>query len=314
MTSGPAPQVSVVVPALDAAATLPEQLERLARQSGAPPFEVVVADNGSRDGTPEVAAAWSDRLTLRVVDASQRRGAAHARNVGALAARAERLLFCDADDHVSLTWVATMAACTTPGTLVAGPVMRVSGTTPLDTPPGPGAPVENSSTTHRYMGFLPCVLSGSVGITRTDFLRVRGFDSSYGRGCEDMDFSWRAQLAGLVPRVAEGSVLYYRQRDAAGASFAAERGYNRAAVLLWVRFRDEPGITGMSLGWSLRSLLRALLSVRPTTLREPARRRDWARRVGADVGSVEGHLRYRLLGSPPDRELLAVDPERPTSA
>ena len=296
--------MSVVVPAKDAARTLPEQLGALATQEGAPPFEVVVADNGSRDETVAVARSWSDRLELRVVDASAVPGAAAARNSGALAARAERLLFCDADDRVGPTWVGVMAAHLGPGTLVAGPVRRVADPAVLGRPPGPDAPLENSTVDVPYMGFLPCVLSGSVGVRRSDFLAVGGFDTSYGRGCEDMDFSWRAQLAGLRPVVAHGCVLSYRQRTGAASSFGAERGYNVNAVLLWLRFRDHPGVRGMSLGWSLRSLARTLGGTRPRTLADPVRRLAWARRVGADLGSVEGHVRYRVLGSPPPRRLL----------
>ena len=48
-------RVSVVVPARDAAATLPRTLACLEAQQGAPEFEVVVVDDGSGDGTAEIA-------------------------------------------------------------------------------------------------------------------------------------------------------------------------------------------------------------------------------------------------------------------
>jgi glycosyltransferase involved in cell wall biosynthesis len=46
---------SVVVPARDAAATLRRTLACLAAQRDAPEFEVIVVDDGSRDGTAAVA-------------------------------------------------------------------------------------------------------------------------------------------------------------------------------------------------------------------------------------------------------------------
>lgn len=107
--------IAVIIPALTAAETLPHQLEALANQEGADPFEVLVCDNGSTDGTPDLVPTWADRLNLRLVDASAVKGAAHARNCGALATTAEKLLFCDADDYVSPNWVRRMTETLAPG-------------------------------------------------------------------------------------------------------------------------------------------------------------------------------------------------------
>ncbi|HEV2752263.1 MAG TPA: glycosyltransferase, partial [Solirubrobacteraceae bacterium] len=49
------PAVSVIVPARDAAATLPATLAALGAQAGAPEHEVLVVDNGSRDATAALA-------------------------------------------------------------------------------------------------------------------------------------------------------------------------------------------------------------------------------------------------------------------
>jgi glycosyltransferase involved in cell wall biosynthesis len=47
------PAVSVVIPTHDRIDVLPEVLSALAAQREAPAFEVVVVDDGSRDGTAE---------------------------------------------------------------------------------------------------------------------------------------------------------------------------------------------------------------------------------------------------------------------
>ena len=61
------PRVSVVVPAFNAATTLPAQLEALALQQTSVPFEVIVVDNASTDDTAAVAASYTGRLPgLRV--------------------------------------------------------------------------------------------------------------------------------------------------------------------------------------------------------------------------------------------------------
>ena len=297
--------IAVIIPALNAAETLPHQLEALANQEGADPFEVLVCDNGSTDGTPGLVTIWADRLNIRLVDASDAKGAAHARNRGALAATAEMLLFCDADDYVSPNWVKRMSdTLAEDGVVVAGPVLWITDETPVGYIPVDGRNLSNCDEYVPYMGFLPCILAGSLGIRRSDFLAIGGFDNSYGAGCEDVDFSWRAQLHGLEVRVARESILYYRPRTGTGARFRQARGYTSASILLWQRFRDQPGITGKSLKWTLMALSKALARAPRQLFTSRESREQWAADVGSHLGSLEGHLRFRR--SVPARQLLKL--------
>ena len=107
----PDPAVSVVIPVLNGAATISQQLAALAGQTYRGPMEVLVADNGSTDATVEVVQALSGRLPgLRLVDASARVGTNHARNAGAAAAGGDLLAFCDADDVAAPGWLAGLVA------------------------------------------------------------------------------------------------------------------------------------------------------------------------------------------------------------
>ena len=85
--------LSVILPCFNASATIGHQLDALTAQRWDKRWEVIVADNGSTDASRTVAESYKDRLDLRVVDASDRKGASHARNVGASAARVPRLRF-----------------------------------------------------------------------------------------------------------------------------------------------------------------------------------------------------------------------------
>lgn len=297
------PLVSVVIPAFNAARTLPRQLAALAGQRDAPRFEVVLADNGSSDGTQSLVPDWVDELDIRLVDASSRRGASYARNVGGRAAFGEKILFCDADDVVSPLWVQLMSTALDRGrVLVSGPIVRVTKAQPVGwTPTDPTFGANLSS----YMGLMPCVLAGSMGIWKQDYISVGGYDNSYRGGCEDVDFSWRAQFDGMEAVVATGCYLYYRPRVSAWAVFKQERRYTSQGILLWVRFKDQPGISGPSLRWTIQAVIRGVFAARPVTLRHHDKRYAWAQRLGSDLGSLEGHIRYRVLRMVPDRQLLS---------
>lgn len=85
---------SVIIPAYNAASTLPECLESIYGQSCLERLvEVIVVDDASTDDTAEIALAYG----CRVINSPVRQGPASARNRGAAEACSERLLFVDAD-------------------------------------------------------------------------------------------------------------------------------------------------------------------------------------------------------------------------
>src|SRR4051794_1840994 len=105
------PVVSVIIPVLNGAMVIGDQLEALAQQTYEGSFEVIVADNGSTDGTRDVAALFAGKLAhLEVVDASARRGANHARNQAAAAARGRLLAFWAADARPDEQWLEPIGA------------------------------------------------------------------------------------------------------------------------------------------------------------------------------------------------------------
>src|SRR5215213_2921854 len=100
--------VSVVLPVRNERRHLGDQLSALAEQTYDGPWELVVVDNGSTDGSGDVARSFAPRVpALRVVSAP-RRGLNHARNAGVRAARGEVLAFCDADDVAAPGWLAAL--------------------------------------------------------------------------------------------------------------------------------------------------------------------------------------------------------------
>lgn len=87
------PRLSLILPTLNEAAFLPATLASLRglREEG---HELIVADGGSVDGTPELAAPLVDRVILAP------RGRAAQMNAGAAVASGEALLFLHADTRL----------------------------------------------------------------------------------------------------------------------------------------------------------------------------------------------------------------------
>ncbi|MEM7582209.1 MAG: trifunctional glycosyltransferase/class I SAM-dependent methyltransferase/polysaccharide deacetylase [Acidobacteriota bacterium] len=103
------PEVSVIIPAFNAAETLHEPLASLHAQTYGD-WEAIIVDDGSTDDTLRLAerfAADDPRFrTLRQDNA----GVSAARNAGLAAARGEWLLFLDADDTVAPEYLERMMA------------------------------------------------------------------------------------------------------------------------------------------------------------------------------------------------------------
>lgn len=279
--------VSVIIPAYNAEETIGAQLEALGRQDYEGPWELIIADNGCTDHTRDVVASFHERFPgLRVVDASERRGPAHARNAGAAAAEGDLLLFCDADDVVSLSWIQAMAQASTFADLLGG-VGALTRSPDADVVPVvPGAPPDPA-----LFPFLPWVGAANLGVRRQQFKAVAGFDETRLTG-EDVDLCWRMQLQGVPLRFVPDAYVSYRERDSLREAFTRTYGFGRAAHELYLAYRGC-GAPTPGLRWALRGGLR-LLGRAPMLLLGSERRRRWVTRAGGVVGRLSAVLRYTL--------------------
>ncbi|MDE3090793.1 MAG: glycosyltransferase [Chloroflexota bacterium] len=96
--------ISVVVPAYNAAATLPACIAAL-RQQTYVPDEIIVVDDGSTDESANVVKRHAAHLLQQ-----PHQGPAAARNLGAQSARGDWVLFTDADCEPTDNWVEQMLA------------------------------------------------------------------------------------------------------------------------------------------------------------------------------------------------------------
>jgi glycosyltransferase involved in cell wall biosynthesis len=172
--------LSVIIPFRNAAPHIHGQLEALASQACDHEWEVVAVDNGSSDNSREIVESFRDRLNLVILDVATKRGAGHARNVGARHASAERLIFIDADDAVAPGYLREMAAGFDHHDFVTSnfdhstlnPEWVRDAHGPLER--DPADPLGD------HFGVMPSA-GGSIGITRQIFEAFGGFPEDFRR-------------------------------------------------------------------------------------------------------------------------------------
>jgi glycosyltransferase involved in cell wall biosynthesis len=102
--------MSVVICCHNSARVIPPTLAHLAHQivSPATHWEIIIVDNGSTDGTADIAKTWAASAPVPVrVLSEPRLGLAYARAHGVEAARGEIITFVDDDNWLCRDWVQT---------------------------------------------------------------------------------------------------------------------------------------------------------------------------------------------------------------
>ena len=288
------PALSVIIACRDAERTLAAQLTALSTQLCDVPWDVIVCDNGSSDGTAEIAESFRTRLpSLRVIDASERAGAGHARNMGAVSTQAPMLAFCDADDEVGPGWVAAMAAGLRRHQFIAGSFDALTLNPPSVLR---SRPLQQAHELQRspFGPDLPHAGGGNLGVHRSVFLRVGGFDPDV--GClEDTDLCWRIQLSGVPLVFWPGAVLHVRLRSSLFDMWRQGRNYGAAAAMLSHRYPRRPQFSLVK-NTSPSAPAPASPSVRTrfgSSLRRLARVAEGQQSVGGFLWSLGWHVGHR---------------------
>ena len=255
-------KLSVIIPCFNAADTIALQLEALAKESWSQQWEVIIADNGSTDNTVSIAQSYREKLpNFRIVDALDGRGAAFARNAGALAATGEALAFCDADDEVCPGWVAAMGEALSKYDFVAGRLKYEKFNQPWQLS-ALRTPMQEGLIQHKAPPSLEYAPTCNLGIKRSLHLAIGGFDGSLYK-TQDTEYCWRVQQAGIKLHFIPEAVVEYRHRSQLGDIYRQARDYSQHSILLRQRYEDWSQLSKLKFIWGgWKQVLMHLLQIR----------------------------------------------------
>lgn len=198
---GVKPAVSVIVPVRNRKEMLAETVASLFAQDLSEPYEVIIVDNASDDGTAGyLRRLVSDsELPVRVVTLEQDQGPAFARNVGVVLATGDILAFTDSDCIPTSRWLLALLRSFQTGTgVVQGATMAV---------PWQRQPLFNHFIeTKREDGSYS---TSNVAYRREAVLAAGGFDPAC-RYWEDVDLGWRVKRLGWSSGFAHDALVYHQ--------------------------------------------------------------------------------------------------------
>ena len=314
------PRISVIVLTYNGRAWLEPCLSALAAQAGAPPFEIVLVDNASTDGSAGLVAARFP--SVRIVENERNLGFAGGNNAGARAARGETLAFLNNDTIASPDWLACLHAALAEApdrTLVTSRIVFLDRPDIIDSAGdgylraggafkhGHGAPTSGFMSAREVFG----ACGAAFAVRRELFERLGGFDEDFFMVYEDVDLSYRARLVGCRCWYAADAVVRHAGSGTLGVMSAAAV-FHGQRNLEWTWFKNTPpglllrtfpahvaySMAGVahyaakgSLGPALKGKLSALLGL-PRLL---AKRRAVQRERRIDSGSLEIHLERRWM-------------------
>jgi GT2 family glycosyltransferase len=280
LPSGNQPLVSVIIPNLNGAQHLQVCLASLRSQTYAP-VEVIVADNGSTDGS--LALVARDFPEVRVLALGENRGFTGACNAGMRAARGEAVILLNNDTEADAHWLEEVmlafrrhpdAGIVASKMLLfdrrdtfhtAGDFYRLNGI------PGNRGVWQRDEGQYDHEEYVFSANGGSAAYRRVMLDQVGLLDEEFFYSCEDLDLAWRAQLAGWRCIYAPRAIVYHKLSATGGGTIASFHDGRNSVYLLvkdypgdYLLVKDYPGDLWRA-NW--RSIVRAQVTITLGALR-----------------------------------------------
>lgn len=221
------PKVSVVVACYNGAPTLKACLDSLVILKY-PDYEVILVDDGSTDGTPQITSLYPRVRYVR----QPHRGLSIARNTGISSATGEVIAFTDADCRADEGWLYYLM-----GELVENQVAGVGGPNYLPSEDSavaaavlasPGGPA-HVMLTDRIAEHIP---GCNMAFYKWALDEAGGFDGVFHEAGDDVDICWRLQQRGYQLGFSPAAFVWHHRRSTISAYLKQQKGYGEAEALL----------------------------------------------------------------------------------
>ena len=210
-------KATVILPCYNSEETIGEQMEGLARQTWQPDWEFILADNGSTDRSVEIVRSYADRIpNMRILNVYSGEGPrdppSASYNKAFAAARSDIFITCESDDVAADGWLVNMVEAMQSADFVGSAIDDFALNDSDLIAPGEGMQTREAGFAN-FIGplKLPFAVGATIGISRKLWETVGDFDVTIGH-LWDIDYSWRAQLAGFELKFVPDALMNYRQR------------------------------------------------------------------------------------------------------
>lgn len=201
---------TVIIPAYNAENRIGACLEKILHQETDRAYEVIVVDDGSKDGTARTACGFPN---VRVVS-QVNQGPAAARNRGATEARGEILLFTDDDCTPQPDWLERMLAPFDDAPEIVG--TKGAYLTQQKSITARFVQIEYEDKYRRLAQFpyIDFIDTYSAAFRREPFIAAKGYSASFPVACaEDVDLSFRLSRAGHKMVFVPEAKVYHRHPE-----------------------------------------------------------------------------------------------------
>lgn len=257
MSQPATPLVSVIIPHWNAKDYLPTCLNALAAQSY-PHLEVIVVDNASVDGSQ--AYVRDHHPQMRLIELPQNRGFTGACNAGIEAANGDIIALLNNDTEADVHWVAAIVdafARHPEAGMIASKMLLFDKRDHLHTAGdlfAVNGRAINRGVWERDTGqydtedYVFSACGGSSAYRRQMLDEIGLLDDDFFFLLEDVDLSWRAQLAGWRALYTPHAVVYHHL-SASGGGVTASFYDGRNGIYLLVK--DIPRELWRKYGWQI---------------------------------------------------------------
>ena len=233
--------------------------------------EIVVVDNGSKDGTSRIVEQWATGCAFPVrLLVEPRAGLAVAHNRALRTAQGELLVFTDDDCCLSKEYVNDLLRHDAADT---EPVLR-GGRIELGDPTDLPITIRTTTTRKRlnrrtnpatHDSIVGRIMGCNMTMRRALVERLGPFDERFGEGassesCEDSEYQFRAYLAGFtLEYVPDMTVFHYHGRKQKAVGYKLFRAYSIGTGALYAKYFFKQPSLCLPFYWDIKKSIKEIV-------------------------------------------------------